>query len=534
MKTKIISAVLAVVTVFGGAAAPLSAAAELTDTGVVIADALHDFEYAEFADGTLRITAYTGSDTNVSVPEKIAGKTVTVIGSKAFYGTSVVSITLPDTVTIINEGAFWGAQYLTDINLPDKINTIPVNAFRDCTALSALTIPESVSTIENDAFRGCTSLTGIDVADDNKSFTAIDGVIYSSDMKTLVYVPSNRTTYKIPNTVTTIDGAFRYNTGLTEIALPKSVKECGTGTFVGCTALTTAVFSDGGVLNVPAHCFEGCSALTDVTIPTGMKAVQEYAFYECSALPSIELPSTVQQIGDRAFYGCTSMTEMVLDLNINSIGEEAVGFAYIDGETDVIDGFTIKCYKNSPADKYAKKNGVGVSYYAQSIKNATVKVNNKTCTGKALKPGVTVTLGGTVLTKGTDYTVTYSNNVDPGTGKVTVTGKGAYKDKVTGTFAVKPKQVKKIKLAAKGGRKIKAFWTKYSKVSGYQLQISKKSDFSSATRTANIAGGTVNSRLMSNFAGGKKYYARIRAYVTVNGKKYYGVYSPKATVVCEW
>ena len=73
-----------------------------------------------------------------------------------------------------------------------------------------------------------------------------------------------------------------------------------------------------------------------------------------------------------------------------------------------------------------------------SIKNATVKVNSATYTGKARTPAVTVTLDGKTLTKGTDYTVKYSNNIKAGTSaKVTVTGTGKYGDSVTANFTIK-------------------------------------------------------------------------------------------------
>lgn len=61
--------------------------------------------------------------------------------------------------------------------------------------------------------------------------------------------------------------------------------------------------------------------------------------------------------------------------------------------------------------------------------------------GSALKPSVTVKNGTTTLTNGTDYTVTYSNNINAGTGKVTITGKGNYKGTVTKTFTIKPRSI---------------------------------------------------------------------------------------------
>ncbi|MCB6994430.1 hypothetical protein LI177_13165 [bacterium 210820-DFI.6.37] len=72
----------------------------------------------------------------------------------------------------------------------------------------------------------------------------------------------------------------------------------------------------------------------------------------------------------------------------------------------------------------------------ESIANLTILVPAQTYTGKALTPAVTVKDGSKTLKNGTDYTVTYSNNVNAGTGKVTITGKGNYTGSVTKTFTI--------------------------------------------------------------------------------------------------
>ena len=76
---------------------------------------------------------------------------------------------------------------------------------------------------------------------------------------------------------------------------------------------------------------------------------------------------------------------------------------------------------------------------AKDISNATVSpIADQTWTGKPVTPAVTVTMpDGTVLTAGTDYELSYANNVDAGTATVTVTGKGDYAGKVNETFKIK-------------------------------------------------------------------------------------------------
>ena len=71
-----------------------------------------------------------------------------------------------------------------------------------------------------------------------------------------------------------------------------------------------------------------------------------------------------------------------------------------------------------------------------SIADATVTADNEVYTGNELKPAVTVTLGGKTLTEGTDFTVAYSDNVNVGTAKITVTGMGNYEGTANGTFEI--------------------------------------------------------------------------------------------------
>ena len=72
-----------------------------------------------------------------------------------------------------------------------------------------------------------------------------------------------------------------------------------------------------------------------------------------------------------------------------------------------------------------------------SIASATVAAAEQVYTGEELKPAVTVILGGKTLLEGTDFTAAYSDNVNVGSAKITVTGKGNYEGTANGTFEIK-------------------------------------------------------------------------------------------------
>ncbi len=86
---------------------------------------------------------------------------VTEIGEGAFYGMAELkSITIPGSVTSIGEEAF-SSTGLTSITIPNSVAEIGKYAFEECTGLTTITIPSSVTSIGNKAFQNCTGLTSI-------------------------------------------------------------------------------------------------------------------------------------------------------------------------------------------------------------------------------------------------------------------------------------------------------------------------------------------------------------------------------------
>lgn len=91
---------------------------------------------------------------------------------------------------------------------------------------------------------------------------------------------------------------------------------------------------------------------------------------------------------------------------------------------------------------------VDISKSAKVIYKATQKASYKaTYTGAKITPAVVVSVGNTTLVSGTDYTVTYSSNINAGTAKAVVKGKGKYKGTVILTFAIAKRDIKKAKVA---------------------------------------------------------------------------------------
>lgn len=92
--------------------------------------------------------------------------------------------------------------------------------------------------------------------------------------------------------------------------------------FQGCSGLTNLTLPSS-VTSIEKYAFHGCSGLTDLTISLGVTSIGEFAFYGCSGLTSLTLPSSVTSIDDGVFCYCSGLTNLVIPSSITSIGLEA-------------------------------------------------------------------------------------------------------------------------------------------------------------------------------------------------------------------
>ncbi|MDE7120788.1 MAG: leucine-rich repeat domain-containing protein, partial [Oscillospiraceae bacterium] len=122
------------------------------------------FVYEIHADGTAIILDFTGSDTELVITSQIGGYPVTEIGQYAFEAAwDVTSITLPDTIQIINEQAFADCEMLSEINIPDSVTAIGRGAFSNCMNLTELTIPASVTETGEEMLTNCLNLQDLSI-----------------------------------------------------------------------------------------------------------------------------------------------------------------------------------------------------------------------------------------------------------------------------------------------------------------------------------------------------------------------------------
>ncbi len=182
-------------------------------TPLASAESIGDYEYTS-SSGTVRITGYTGSGTEITVPSEIDGNPVTAIGTSAFqHCTLLVSVTIPDTVISIGDTAFSGCTALESVTIPDSVTSIGSCAFEDCDDLTGIVLPSSMRSIGKGAFQNCYSL---------------ENVVFF-------------------NGITEIgDYAFRFCTSLESITLPATLESIGCGAFSSCDNLDNIYYMGSG------------------------------------------------------------------------------------------------------------------------------------------------------------------------------------------------------------------------------------------------------------------------------------------------
>ncbi len=164
-----------------------------------------------------------------------------------------------------------------------------------------------------------------------------------------------------------------------------------------------------------------------------------------------------------------------------------------------------------------------------SISSAVISpIPDQIYTGGNITPPITVTLGGTTLVPGVDYSVTYINNKNIGVATARITGKNHYAQSKDISFNIIGKTVSGLKAKKKSTNYITLSWKKDSASSGYEIY--RASSFNGTYKMIK----TINTNATTTFKntglnGGQCYYYKIRSYKKVNSKKVYsGFTSPVA------
>ena len=356
--------------------------------------------------GSLQVVTITSGDTipdnallnakslvSVTIPN-----TITKIGKSAFDGCALLeSITVPSGVTEIGEYAFSGCSSVKNIKIPDGITIINKGTFKNCSSLEAITIPESVTAIKGVAFYGCSKITSVVVP--NKVTEMGHGVFGKCDALTSITVPfvgftanpeeARWTTFGYIFGDASDDdrmssGSSKLNTSNTSeytyqngyhFLIPESLKKV--------TITNQSIVRD--------YAFSYCDLIEEIIYEKTITSIGTQAFFNCKKLKAIP-EFDVSTIANEAFYGCSSLKSITISDKVTSIGASAFGacsglesltvpfvgasnsetsastttlFGYFFGTSSYDGGIkTTQCYKSSYGSVYY--------YIPSSLKTVTV------------------------------------------------------------------------------------------------------------------------------------------------------------------
>lgn len=277
---------------------------------LVACDNSYGLKYSINADNkTCTITGirnYNSGD--VIIPEKIGQYTVVAIADNAFAEYDIISVSLPETIEKIGEGAFSYCIYLESINIPPKVTVIEENTFTYCASLKSIELPEGITRINESAFMHCVSISNI-VFPSTLTYIGVGAFLGCHSLSELV----------LPEGLKEIDRvAFAYCKSLSEVNIPASVESIYIS-FVCCTSLesinvdinNTHYTSIDGVLYDHSKTilkgYPSGKTATSFTIPIHVISIDLWVFSENEHLQEIYLSSNIKRINDHMIYNCHNL-----------------------------------------------------------------------------------------------------------------------------------------------------------------------------------------------------------------------------------
>ncbi|MBO5333747.1 MAG: leucine-rich repeat domain-containing protein [Clostridia bacterium] len=205
---------------------------------------------------------------------------------------------------------------ITKIVIPDEYEGAPVTKIADFAVVNLeyvteITIGKNVKEIGPWALENNQHVTAFEVDEANEYFCDVDGVLFTKDMKTLLFYPPAKDLQKVKD-----DNGNDIQ--ISEYTIPDGVETIRTKAFYKCDKITKIHIPDS-VKDIQEKAFFRCSSLKDLTLSKNVEVIGKDAFGFCSALNEINIPSTIKQIDTYAFYNCTSLLTINVDAKESDI-----------------------------------------------------------------------------------------------------------------------------------------------------------------------------------------------------------------------
>lgn len=183
------------------------------------------------------------------------------------------SFTIPTTVILIGNSAFYNCKNLTNIQISNLVSEIGEMAFMSCTSINSIVIPNNVIKINKQAFEFCTYLNSVSLP---------DSLSYIGEL------------------------AFCACEHLNNLIIPKKVSYIGDFAFAQCLNLTSISLPDS-INSINEWMFNSCRSLKEIVIPNTVDSIKYGAFQSCGKLENMKIGKEVRFIGSRSFVDCVSL-----------------------------------------------------------------------------------------------------------------------------------------------------------------------------------------------------------------------------------
>ena len=402
-----------------------------------------NLETINIPDGITSIYGYTFNNcrklNNIKLPEGL-----TYIDDRVFYGcSSLTDLTLPSTLKTINELAFSNGPRFknNELTIPKGVTTITSRSFENIKDLKTINVENGVTTIEKYAFADNDSLTRVNLPSSITSVANTACKYYNEEKYSTCDIYIDKYKGSIPcysnwgtdgtiywkardfknttdNTVVISDVADQTYTG--SLIAPNITVSCNDVELVKNTDYTvsysnnknvgTATISITGIGDYTGTITKNFNIvardISDTTI--GSIPNQTYTGNSISALPVI------------TYNGATLTKGTDYTLTYSNNVNVGTGTVTITGKGN-FKGTTSKTFSIS----------------ARAMSDTSVaNVSSQTYTGNGISPLPTITYNNKTLKKDTDYTLSYSNNINAGTATITITGKGNFTGTTSKTFSI--------------------------------------------------------------------------------------------------
>ena len=274
--------------------------------------------------------------------------------------TNLASVTIPASVTIIDNNVFYGCKSMTGVTIPAGVTDIWSCAFYACTNLSdvyyggteeqwkAIAIdrdnePLTEATIHYNSTGPTEPFQPPKPKENTEPIRPVEDPDFSIRDGRLEKYEGPGGDVTIPTNVTRVMyAAFRGCTGLTSVTIPASVTRIDQQAFYDCTGLTSATIL-GNVTNIEASTFTGCTNLASVTIPASVTNIETYAFNICPKLKDVYFGGTEAQWKAATHNGVRWLGYDSYEnptIHYNSTGPVKTAYAYT--QTVLVDGSPVE------------------------------------------------------------------------------------------------------------------------------------------------------------------------------------------------